>query len=69
MYCSHAQCTLSDKPACLLQLIGEGSEFALTAEEVETQAVRCNKKKKAAKIAGVGFYGQCAIHPCVSIFL
>ena len=31
----------------------EGPAFTLSPEEVEEQAVQCNKKKKSAKIAGV----------------
>ena len=37
---------------------GEGPEFTMTPEEVQEQAVRCNKQKKAAKIVGVRFFSS-----------
>ena len=38
---------------CGIHCAGEGPDFTLTPEDVEEQAVQCNKKKKAAKTVGV----------------
>ena len=40
--------------------LGEGEPFTLSSDEVEEQAVQCNRKKKAAKIVGVGKI--CVVH-------
>ncbi len=37
----------------MFMLLEEGPEFVLIPEEVAEQATACNKKKKAAKLAGV----------------